>query len=129
MKIIAYGSLMKQNSLETTLRRPAKLNKTTVAVTIESAWFEASSSEAQFFAEREVGSELIEITPVFLRLCLAAEQLLESSGSGSYIDFCQQGQTRRGAVSVCRFAHCRNFSGTQAAYQNSDGLRRHCLVN
>jgi hypothetical protein len=77
MKIIAYGSLMKQNSLETTLRRPAKLNKTTVAgwkrvfnapfdgyaflnlvaspaVTIESAWFEASSSEAQFLQNEKL---------------------------------------------------------------------------
>jgi hypothetical protein len=86
MKIIAYGSLMNQTSLERTLDRPARLSRTVVSgyerifnapfgdygflnlrqnmnASIEAAYFELEAGELDKFAEREKGSSLIEVTP------------------------------------------------------------------
>lgn len=114
MNIIVYGSLMNQVSLESTLGRPATLTKTEVlgyarifnapfdgyaffnlqadpASFIEVAYFELEGEELVKFAEREAGSDLIEVKPGYFAFVWPANYTQELAVLQSYIDLCQEG--------------------------------------
>lgn len=114
MKIIAYGSLMNQKSLENTLQRSVELNVITVpnvqrifnapfdnyaflnienvkGVSIEAAYFELKPNETKKFTEREEGSEIIEVLPGYFAFVWPKAYSQELPVLQSYIDICLAG--------------------------------------
>jgi hypothetical protein len=114
MNVIAYGSLLNQNSLEKTLGRKATLIPITLLgfqrvfnaqfgdyaflnvekmsdATIETAYFSLDEKEAVLFAEREKGSELIEVMPGFVAFVWPEKYCRELPVLQSYIDVCLLG--------------------------------------
>jgi hypothetical protein len=115
VNVVAYGSLMHQPSLEATLRRPAQLNKVTVpgwrrvfdaafpdglaylnlrpapGSQVQAAWFTVSESELRLFADREAGSNLVEVLPGFHAFVWPEACCRELPVLSSYIDICHRG--------------------------------------
>jgi hypothetical protein len=114
MKIIAYGSLMNQKSLEKTLGRPAKLTNITLkgwarvfnapfdgyaflnlqqspGKTIKVAYFEIYADEIAKFAKREAGSDLVEVKKGYFAFVWPAGKCQTLPVLQSYIDICRQG--------------------------------------
>ena len=113
MKIIAYGSLMNQTSLEKTLRRPANLCKIIVPEfgrvfnapfglyaylnlqkmpgQMEAAIFEMAQSELRKFDVREAGAELVEIIPEYFTFIWPKDYCLNLPVLQEYIDICLEG--------------------------------------
>jgi len=119
MKIIAYGSLMNQASLESTLGRPAQLQ--TIGVpgyrrvfnapfdgfaflnlqrvpgsSLDAAWFELSEAETAKFAEREARSELLELVPGCYAFVWPNRLTRDLPVLQSYINVCRTGATALG---------------------------------
>jgi hypothetical protein len=115
MKIIAYGSLMHRPSLEATLRRPAALAPVTVpgwrrvfnapfpdglsylniqpalSSQIEAGYFTAAEAELPLFADREAGSELVEVMAGYHAFVWPPDACRELPVLRSYLDVCRQG--------------------------------------
>ncbi|GEM_PF-2470542 len=114
MNIVAYGSLMNQASLNTTLQRPTLLTKlvvpgvarifnapfgefnylnleTDVASSIEAAYFTITQSELTKFAERESGSIVIEIMSGYFVFIWPSKSPRTLPVPRSYIDLCRSG--------------------------------------
>lgn len=114
MNIIAYGSLMKQSSLETTLGRPTPLSKIVLPgvqrvfnvpfdgyaflnlqinrkSTIEAAYFSIDPNEINHFALREANSDLIEICPGYFAFTWRSSRTQNLPVLQSYIALCQFG--------------------------------------
>jgi hypothetical protein len=119
VNIVAYGSLMCRESLESTLGRPVALTKITVpgwrrvfnaafdeyaylnlrrdlGADIEAAYFELDDAELPFFAEREAGSELTEVARGYLAFVWPAEHCRELPVLRSYPDICRLGADELG---------------------------------
>ena len=119
MKIIAYGSLMNQKSLESTLQRAAKLRKLNLSgwirvfnapfdgysflnlvkkpdATIKVAYFVISRSELKKFSLREEGSELIEVEPGFYAFIWPENKTKFLPVLQSYINVCECGAKKIG---------------------------------
>lgn len=116
MKIMAYGSLMNQNSLEKTLSRSVKLTKIIVPGygrvfdapfgkyaylnlrespgRMEAALFEMEERELIKFDEREAGSKLIEIMPGILTFIWPDAYCRRLPVLRDYIDICAAGASR-----------------------------------
>lgn len=114
MKIIAYGSLMSQKSLEKTLKRPTKLIKIRLCgwtrvfnapfdgyaflnlqksdgETIETAYFKINPDEIAKFAEREAGSDLTEVKPGYFAFIWSTDKCQNLPVLQSYVNICEQG--------------------------------------
>ncbi|HEX3082842.1 MAG TPA: gamma-glutamylcyclotransferase family protein [Candidatus Saccharimonadia bacterium] len=114
MKIITYGSLMNQASLEVTLGRPAMLTKIVIqgyrrvfnapfdgyaflnlasdlSAFLEAAWFEIEEAELSKFAVREAGSQLVKVRPGFMAFIWPQSATQNLPVLQSYINFCEQG--------------------------------------
>jgi hypothetical protein len=114
MNIVAYGSLMRRSSLESTLRRPAPLAKVSFPgwrrifnapfddyaylnlrpdpeAIVEAACFELDAAELGLFEEREAGSELVEVMPAYFAFVWPAAYCRELPVLRSYIDVCRRG--------------------------------------
>lgn len=127
MKIVAYGSLMNQNSLEKTLQRSAQLITVTVPNvqrvfnapfgdyaflnlafvednSIEAAYFELDKEEIEKFNQRERGSELVEVMAGMYAFVWPKAYCKDLPVLQSYIDFCQTG---------CRELNINFWPGTQ----------------
>jgi hypothetical protein len=113
MKILAYGSLMNQQSLGRALGRPdvklrhivvndyarifnapffglAYLNLVpSLGSVIEAAYFELDEQELEKFKEREAGSELVEVAPGLVAFVWPTSKTKELPVAQSYIDFCE----------------------------------------
>jgi hypothetical protein len=119
LKIIGYGSLLSRSSLESTLRRPAPLTKTTVTgwrrvfnaefggyafgnlrrdpeAIIEAAFFELAAAEVDLFADREKGSELAEVAPGYFAFVWPDGRCRDLPVLRSYIDVCRRGAGEMG---------------------------------
>lgn len=119
MNIVAYGSLMKQSSLESAVQRPALLRKITVTgwkrvfnapfddyaflnlqrapgVEIEAAYFELEPAEVELFAEREAGAELVEVKAGFFAFVWPQDYCRDLPALRSYIDVCSEGASELG---------------------------------
>ena len=119
IKVLAYGSLMQLESLVRSLGRPAELTPLTVigyartynspfsglgylnlvartGSRIEAAYFELSGSELALFAEREAGSDLIEVTPGLFAFVWPPQLCEELPVPMSYIAFCALGAIQLG---------------------------------
>ena len=119
MKIIAYGSLMNQASLESMVNRPAPLSKIVIPGwrrafdaafdpyafmnlkpapdrVIEAAYFELDPAEAELFDEREEGSELVEVIPGHYAFVWPEPKCRELTVLWSYIDFCARAAAELG---------------------------------
>lgn len=114
MNIIAYGSLMNKTSLEKTLKRPAELYKIVIPgysrifnapfgsysflnlladpkATIEGAYFTLRESEIKLFADREAGSNLVEILPNYYAFIWPTDYCKTLPVLRSYLSACQKG--------------------------------------
>jgi hypothetical protein len=115
VNVVAYGSLMHRPSLEATLRRPAQLNRITIlgwrrvfnaafpdglaylnlrpalSTQVQAAWFTVAESELRVFADREAGSDLVEVLPGYHAFVWPEASCRELPVLSSYIDICQRG--------------------------------------
>jgi len=115
MNVVAYGSLMYRPSLEATLRRPATLTPITVpgwrrvfnaafpdglsylnimpalSGQLEAAYFTVEPAELTLFADREAGSELVEVMRGYHAFVWLARACRELPVLRSYLDMCRQG--------------------------------------
>ncbi len=114
MNIIAYGSLLNKQSLETTLQRKTKLNKIILpdyerifnapfgeysflnlqknkTSYIETAYFVLKENEIAKFKEREAGSDLIEVLPMYFAFIWPEQYCKILPVLQSYIDICEKG--------------------------------------
>jgi hypothetical protein len=112
MKLIAYGSLMSKPSLRQTLTRTATLKpirlsgwrrvfdapfdgyaflnlKRDPRANIEAAYFEISDHELILFAEREAGSQLVEVMPEFYAFVWPQSYCQILPALRSYIQLCE----------------------------------------
>lgn len=112
MRVLGYGSLMNQQSLDRLLGRHAELHRVVVHgyarifnapfsgyaylnllaksnSVIEAVSFEIEEAELQKFSEREAGSDLIELTPGLMGFVWPASATQELEVLQSYIDFCE----------------------------------------
>jgi hypothetical protein len=119
LKIIGYGSLLSRASLESTLRRPAPLTKTTVTgwrrvfnaafdayafanlsrdpgAVIEAAFFQLDAAEVDLFTDRERGSELAEVAPGYFAFVWPDGRCGDLPVLRSYIDVCRRGAGEMG---------------------------------
>jgi hypothetical protein len=119
MKVIAYGSLMSQTSLESTLGRRAGLTAVSISgwkrvfnapfdgyaflnlkresdASIEAAFFELGATELPLFAEREAGSELLEVMTGYYAFVWPEHYCQNLPALRSYIQLCEQSATRNG---------------------------------
>lgn len=124
MKIIAYGSLMNQASLEATLNRPAQLEKLVVPdvsrifnasfegyaylnlqrdsnSAIEAAYFSLEPPELTNFALREAGSILIEVLPGYFAFTWPVTDIEILPVLQSYLDTCQAGAAQLNINMAC----------------------------
>jgi hypothetical protein len=115
MKVVAYGSLMHRPSLEATLRRPAALTRITVpgwrrvfnapfpdglsylniapalSGQIEAGYFIAEPAELPLFADREAGSELVEVMSGYHAFVWPRDAWRELPVLRSYLQVCREG--------------------------------------
>jgi hypothetical protein len=119
VNVVAYGSLMRRSSLESTLRRPAPLAKVSFpgwrrvfnapfddysylnlrpvpGAILEAAYFELDAAELGLFDEREAGSELVEVMPAYFAFVWPAAYCRELPVLRSYIDVCRGGADELG---------------------------------
>jgi hypothetical protein len=119
VNVVAYGSLMRWSSLESTLRRPALLAKVSFpgwrrifnapfddysylnlrpvpGAILEAAYFELDAAELGLFDEREAGSELVEVMPAYFAFVWPAAYCRELPVLRSYIDVCRGGADELG---------------------------------
>jgi gamma-glutamylcyclotransferase (GGCT)/AIG2-like uncharacterized protein YtfP len=119
MKILAYGSLMNSSSLERLLDRKATLKPLTVigyarifnvpffgyaylnltkqpGLVLEGAYFEIDDPELEKFAEREAGSDLIEVVPGIFAFIWTESLIEECPVLQTYIDFVSNSATQLG---------------------------------
>jgi hypothetical protein len=113
VKFIAYGALMNRSSLESVVARPAPLRKIIVSgwkrvfnapfdeyaflnltpavdSVIEAGYFELDTAELELFAEREAGSQLVEVVPGFHAFVWPDAYCRELPVLRSYINVCSQ---------------------------------------
>jgi hypothetical protein len=122
MKVIAYGSLMHRPSLEATLRRPATLTRITIpgwrrlfnapfpdglsylniapalSSQIEAGYFTADPSELPLFADREAGSELVEVMSGYHAFVWPRHAWRELPVLRSYLEVCRLGAEALGVA-------------------------------
>jgi hypothetical protein len=115
MKVVAYGSLMHRPSLEATLRRPAALTRITIpgwrrvfnapfpdglsylniapalSGQIEAGYFTVEAAELPLFADREAGSELVEVMSGYHAFVWPRPAWRELPVPRSYLEVCRQG--------------------------------------
>jgi hypothetical protein len=115
MKVVAYGSLMHRPSLEATLRRPAMLTPVTLpgwrrvfnapfpdglsylniqpalSSQIEAGYFTVEPAELPLFADREAGSELVEVMSGYHAFVWPPGAWRELPVLRSYLEVCRQG--------------------------------------
>jgi hypothetical protein len=115
VNVVAYGALMHRPSLEATLRRPARLNRLTIpgwrrvfdaafpdglaylnlrpalSTQIQAAWFNVAEPELRLFADREAGSDLVEVLPGFHAFVWPEARCREFPVLSSYVDICRRG--------------------------------------
>lgn len=114
MNIIAYGSLLNKQSLETTLQRKTKLNKIIIpryerifnapfgeysflnlqknkTSFIETAYFVLKENEIEKFKEREAGSDLVEVLPTYFAFIWPEQYCNTLPVLQSYIDVWAKG--------------------------------------
>jgi hypothetical protein len=115
MNVVAYGSLMYRPSLEATLRRPAALTRITIpgwrrvfnasfpdglcylniapalSSQMEAAYFTAEPAELALFADREAGSQLVEVLPGYHAFVWPRQAWRELPVLRSYLDVCRRG--------------------------------------
>ncbi len=115
MNVVAYGSLMYRPSLEATLRRPAGLTRITIpgwrrvfnapfpdglsylniqpalSTQLEAAYFTVDRSELPLFADREAGSELVEVMSGYHAFVWPRTAWRELPVLRSYLDVCRRG--------------------------------------
>jgi hypothetical protein len=115
MKVVAYGSLMHRPSLEATLRRPAALTRITIpgwrrvfnapfpdglsylniapalSGQIEAGYFTVEAAELPLFADREAGSELVEVMSGYHAFVWPRPAWRELPVLRSYLEVCRQG--------------------------------------
>lgn len=119
MKLIAYGSLMNQLSLERTLGRSAQLSKISLpgwrrvfnapfdgyaflnlerakGIAIEAAYFKLEKRELILFAEREAGSELLEVKPGYYAFVWPRDYCRNLPALESYITLCKAASVELG---------------------------------
>jgi hypothetical protein len=119
MKIIAYGSLMNRKSLEKTLGREVNLRKTKICgyarifnapfgrfaflnltrlrrSKTEVGYFEILPIELRFFADREAGSNLIEVKKNYFAFVWPKSKCIKLPVLASYIRVCEQGAENLG---------------------------------
>jgi hypothetical protein len=120
MKIVAYGSLMHRPSLEATLRRPAALTRVTIpgwrrvfnasfpdglsylniqpalSSQIEAGHFTVEAAELPLFADREAGSELVEVMSGYHAFVWPRNAWRELPVLRSYLEVCRQGAASLG---------------------------------
>jgi hypothetical protein len=120
VNIVAYGSLMRRQSLEATLGRPATLTKITIpgwqrvfdaafadgfaylnlraapGGQIEAAHFTLAPAELRLFAEREEGADLTEVLPGYHAFVWPRERCRDLPVLCSYIDICRRGAAELG---------------------------------
>jgi hypothetical protein len=113
MKIVAYGSLMNQASLESVVGLPAPLSKIIVPgwkrvfnapfdrhaylnivpavdTAIEAAYFELDPARRRRFDEREAGADLVEVIPGFYAFVWPEADCRQLPVLRSYLDACSQ---------------------------------------
>jgi hypothetical protein len=115
MNVVAYGSLMYRPSLEGTLRRPAALTPITVpgwrrvfnapfadgqsylniqpalSSQMQAAYFTVAVAELPLFADREAGSELVEVMTGYHAFVWPPDACRELPVLRSYLDMCRLG--------------------------------------
>lgn len=119
LNIVAYGSLMKQSSLDSAVHRPTPLRKITIigwkrvfnapfddyaflnlhrapGVEIEAAYFDLAPAELELFAEREAGAELVEVKAGFFAFVWPQDVCRDLPTLRSYLDVCSEGATELG---------------------------------
>jgi hypothetical protein len=120
VNIVAYGSLMHRQSLEATLGRPATLTRITIpgwrrvfdaacsdgfsylnlraalSSQVDAAHFTLTPAELRLFAEREEGSDLIEVLPGYHAFVWPRERCRDLPVLCSYIDICRRGAAELG---------------------------------
>jgi hypothetical protein len=115
VNIVAYGSLMHRPSLEMTLARRSLLTKITIpgwrrvfdaafpdgfaylnlrparGSQIEAAYFTLDAAELRLFAQREEGSDLVEVVPGYHAFVWPRARCRDLPVLCSYIDICRRG--------------------------------------